>query len=616
MTLPKGESAPFHAWMEIYTIDGSAGFYRVCGASESYSSGSDADLEHSAAVLGDTVIMGEGTFEGTYVEILTAMLESQTTLINGVKPWVLGTCAKQGATTYEYDSNNILSAMLELVGDEKDGYALEFDDRNGFPWKVNVVSVETSASCEGRLSRNLKSVSVSTSDDDFCTRIFCKELPEPHYMDGPNVGVWGIVTKTVSASDKVEEDILKNYVSQYLEDHKDPQVSISIDGFDLSQATGESIDSFRIGRLFRLALPDYGVQMEERILVRSISDVFGNPTSVRLTLANNIKDTAEMLVQTDNATSGGTSQNSTKKYASSTTKGTGITQASLLDMLKKHDTFATETEGWYREAGVKIEANHADLYATKKAITGNAFANLEEINALITASSEAGGLVAMMVGRHSKLEDVNALIQATAAGGGLVTLKASQTELDATNDEVEAAKKRISNAEIAIDGANASIALKADATVTDALGERVSSAEITLDGKEGEIGLVGRVTDAEGRISSAEIAIDGANSQITLKANKVDVDALITEVNGLKTGGVKATSLYTKKLIVTNDYVHIGNHDGSWKTLEVCTGVHYSTTNRYCKSPADVTITIKEIKSVWGDFETIRFLGGIVQNDG
>lgn len=171
---------------------------------------------------------------------------------------------------------------------------------------------------------------------------------------------------------------------------------------------------------------------------------------------------------------------------------------------------------------------------------------------------------------------------------------------------------RMTSAEIAIDGANAAINLKADATVVDGLGTRISSAEVGIDGLNAKVVLKAEKTtvdDIGKRVSSAEIAIDGANSQITLKANKVDLDALITEVNGLKTGGVKATSLYTEKLVVTNGYVHIGEHDGSWKTIDVCTGVHYSTTNRYCKSPSDVTITIKEISGVWGDFETINFLG-------
>lgn len=606
MTLPPGEGAPFHALVELYTIDGSAGFYRVSGASESYVDTGDVDLEHSAAILGDAIIPGEGKYSGTCAEVLTAMLANQTTLINGQKPWVLGTCAKSASIEYAYDCNNILSAMTEVVGDEKDGYALEFDDTHGFPWRVNVVSVETSASCEGRLSRNLESVSVSISDDEFCTRIYCKSLPEPHYIDGPTVGVWGIITKTITAGEGVTAESLKSYIVRYLEDHKNPKNSIEINGVDLATATGEDLDSFRIGRLFRLALPDYGVKMEERILVRSISDVYGDPRGVRLTLASNIRDTAEDLVRLDNTVTGGSSQNSTKKYiGGGTSKGTGISRNTLLGLLRDYDDFSSATESWKREAGVKIEANHADLYATKRAITGNFAGDVETINALITASSDNGGLVAMMVGRHNKFEDVNALIQATAAGGGLITMKADSTTVTELGN-------RVTSAEIAIDGANAAINLKADATVVDGLGTRISSAEVGIDGLNAKVDLKAEKTtvdDIGKRVSSAEIAIDGANSKITLKANKIDLDALITEVNGLKTGGVKATSLYTEKLVVTNGYVHIGEHDGSWKSIDVCTGVHYSTTNRYCKSPSDATITIKEISGVWGDFETINFLG-------
>ena len=211
----------------------------------------------------------------------------------------------------------------------------------------------------------------------------------------------------------------------------------------------------------------------------------------------------------------------------------------------------------------------------------------------------------MMVGRHNKFEDVNALIQATAAGGGLITMKADSATVTELGN-------RVTSAEIAIDGANAAINLKADATVVDGLGTRISSAEVSIDGLNAKVDLKAEKTtvdDIGKRVSSAEIAIDGANSKITLVADVSDLDALITEVNGLKTGGVKATSLYTEKLVVTNGYVHIGEHDGSWKSIDVCTGVHYSTTNRYCKSPSDTTITIKEISGVWGDFETINFLG-------
>lgn len=534
MTLPPGEGASFHAWVELYTIDGSAGFYRVSRPSESYVSTGDVDLEHSTAILGDAIIPGEGTYSGTCAEVLTAMLENQTTLVNGQKPWILGTCAKIASVEYAYDCNNILSAMTEVVGNEKDGYALEFDDTHGFPWRVNVVSVETSASCEGRLSRNLESVSVSISDDEFCTRIYCKSLPEPHYIDGPTVGVWGIITKTITAGEGVTTESLQSYITRYLEDHKNPRNSIEINGVDLATATGESLDSFRIGRLFRLTLPDYSVKMEERILVRSITDVYGDPRGVRLTLASNIRDTAEDLVRLDNTVTGGSSKNSTKKYIGGG-KGTGLSKTSVLDMLKKTDSFTSATEAWVKEAGVKIEANHADLYATKKAITGNWAGDVETINALITASSDNGGLVSMIVGRHNKIEDVNAAISATAAGGGLITMKADATVTDALG-------KRVSSAEISIDGLNSEIELKAD--------------KITLDGY---------VTMSKFNAEIAEIKITDSSYVTTAALNTKSLSANYAEISSINIGGKQAR----------------------WESVTVVTGV--TRKKRYAMAPSGST---------------------------
>lgn len=612
MTLPPGEGAPFHALVELYTIDGSAGFYRVSSASESYVDTGDVDLEHSAAILGDAIIPGEGKYSGTCAEVLTAMLANQTTLINGQKPWVLGTCAKSASIEYAYDCNNILSAMTEVVGDEKDGYALEFDDTHGFPWRVNVVSVETTASCEGRLSRNLESVSVSISDDEFCTRIYCKSLPEPHYIDGPTVGVWGIITKTITAGEGVTAESLQSYITRYLEDHKNPRNSIEINGVDLATATRESLDSFRIGRLFRLALPDYGVKMEERILVRSITDVYGDPRGVRLTLASNIRDTAEDLVRLDNTVTGGSSQNSTKKYiGGGTSKGTGISRNTLLGLLRDYDDFSSATESWKREAGVKIEANHADLYATKTAITGNWAGNVETINALITASSDNGGLVSMLVGRHNKFEDVNAAISATAAGGGLINMKAdaktvtdmgerlSSAEITLNGADgqiglvgrVETAEGDIKSAAVKIDGLNSSIVLKADATVTDALGERVSSAEIRIDGLNSEIELKADKIMLKGYVTADQLSAEladfkltmnesvvtnflGVNNKAVINSMTLDTKPISLESLDVATGRSTGTVVYVSQVNLNSDGT-VKSVKGDSKTF--VTGLSYST---------------------------------------
>lgn len=108
------------------------------------------------------------------------------------------------------------------------------------------------------------------------------------------------------------------------------------------------------------------------------------------------------------------------------------------------------------------------------------------------------------------------------------------------------------------------------------LEEQVGFAEVQLDQHNGKILLIAGVKsmneiDGTRSLKQAYIDIDGANEQIELnaqqikiKANQVDLEALITKVNGLLAGGIKAEALHTKKLIVTNDYFHLGEHDALW----------------------------------------------------
>ena len=477
LTLPQGEHAAFHDWVEVFTQNGSAGVYRVSGASETYTDEASVELEHGICALGDAIIPGKATISGTLSQVLSAMLGYQVVTAVGAPLWALGSVSTDAQASFDHDSTNLLSAVLAVV---PDGYMLTFD-QSALPWRIGVSAMETVPSCEGRLSRNLRSVTVTIDDEDFCTRIYCDKLPEPGYMDGPTVVTWGIISKTITAQDNVTQESLVGYITQYLEDHKNPRVSIECDAEDLSDITGETIDRLEKGRLFRLALPDYGVAMEERILAVRTGSAYDEPERVRLTLANSIRDTADTLVYIDNAVTGGASSSGARGgYVRG--GGSGISPASVLDMLKKTETYITEDEAWTREAGIKIESNYAEIYATKKAIVGGWTGDVETVDALIRASTDNGGLVAMLVGRKNTTDEVSAAITATAAGGGLITLKADSSVVTEIGT-------RVNQTEIAIDNANAAIALKASQKTVDDLGERVTSAEINIDGANAAIAL-------------------------------------------------------------------------------------------------------------------------------
>ena len=305
-------------------------------ASETYTGEASAELEHGICALGDAIIPGDGTISGTMSDVLSAMLGYQVVQAGGAALWALGNVETDVQASFEHDGTNLLSAVLAVV---PDGYMLTFD-QSALPWRLGVAKMATTAECEGRLSRNLRGVTVTVDDEDHCTRIYCDKLPAPGYMDGPTVGTWGIKAKTITAQDNVTPESITAYITQYLEDHKNPRVSIECDAEDLSAITGESIDRMEKGRLFRLALPDYGVAMEERILAVHTGSAFDEPERVRLTLANSIRDTADTLVYIENSVTGGASSSSARGgYVRG--GGSGISPANVLDMLKKTETYIT-----------------------------------------------------------------------------------------------------------------------------------------------------------------------------------------------------------------------------------------------------------------------------------
>ena len=212
LTLPEGEHVAFGEWVEVFTQSGSAGVYRVVSASETYTGEASAELEHGICALGDAIIPGKGTISGTLSEVLSAMLGYQVVVAGGAPLWALGSVATNAQASFDHDSTNLLSAVLAVV---PDGYMLTFD-QSALPWRIGVSAMETMPSCEGRLSRNLRSVTVTVDEEDFCTRIYCNMLPAPGYMDGPTVGTWGVKAKTITAQENVTQESLTAYITQYL----------------------------------------------------------------------------------------------------------------------------------------------------------------------------------------------------------------------------------------------------------------------------------------------------------------------------------------------------------------------------------------------------------------
>ena len=134
---------------------------------------------------------------------------------------------------------------------------------------------------------------METDRSELCTQLYMPGFASP--MNADTQIVWGVVSRAYTSGSNLTDEELFARASAYLEEHKNPQVSISLSALDLSQITGESLDCFTLGRLCRVCLPEQSTTINQRVTALSWPDLVSSPTQVRLTLANRISNTADVL---------------------------------------------------------------------------------------------------------------------------------------------------------------------------------------------------------------------------------------------------------------------------------------------------------------------------------
>ena len=304
MELPVGEEVPARSFVELYTANGSAGVFRVRAPQDAY--GEDitvVELEHAIVEVGDWLILAN--LEGSYAA--STAMQTVFSHYRG-SHWQLGSVsALTGTVNLQAGYSRILDVMLDIVA-KCEGCMLSFDF-SSHPWTVSVTQKGSSVAAEGRLGRNISSARISYDDTDLCTRAYYP-IPSTNAQTGEVTHTWGYVDadtiSTYGVSERAvydENDLTAAEclatAQKYLDKYKRPKFSVQITGEELSARTGEALDTFVTGKLFRLALADYGVTVDENITVLSWEDVYGSPTAVDITLAEEETDTASYLHDLD-----------------------------------------------------------------------------------------------------------------------------------------------------------------------------------------------------------------------------------------------------------------------------------------------------------------------------
>lgn len=309
MELPaEDQTVTVGQFVELYDAHRSLGFYRVAEVHRRYRAGvmQTVYLEHALATLANDVVFGGVTYNSgaqTARAVLLGLLGRQS-----VPYWTLwddaGTAedlAYLDSQTNEFyfENQDLLQALLDFAATlPKDLYI--DTDMSVFPWRLIPRALPTEATSEARLGRNIESLKIGYDWNSLCTRLYPRGSSSGEndltiagaaenpagllYIDSDTQGTWGIISQIWQDSDAASADALYTKAKKHLETVKNPVVSITLEGHDLSGATGEDLDSFECGQPCRVTIPEDGVNLTLRILTVEHPDLITDPARIVLTI--------------------------------------------------------------------------------------------------------------------------------------------------------------------------------------------------------------------------------------------------------------------------------------------------------------------------------------------
>ena len=588
LTVPEdGPTVTIHDWMSLYNQRGFAGIFRVSNVARTYKRQITLSLLHGIDVLNDSVWAEQTEFSGTKREYLTRLLDQQTHLINGQRPWRLGVCEDESDYTRDINYDRLYDLMAELV-EEGDDYYITYD-QTAFPWTVNYVRKQDDAACEFRLSRNVRTATVTYNDADLCTRLHLSvnvqvtdeatgttstETVIRTYDNAEAQSRWGIVVKTADID--TEDDIAAGkfpeadaWAKAFLAKRSEPSVQIQIEGEELAEQTGDKWDELSIGRMCQVPLPAYGQTFLERAMSVTYPDVYGEPDRVSVSLANALPQFSEGLTDAQKAA----------EKAARTARGAsrGAASAKELTRWSQHVQYYGEAldgsgvltlyeSGIDMDAlgGVRIFSLQQGLQALYSGITVNAESITMEVN-------RAKGVEGSLAESYSTLKQTadDIALEVKNARGDEATLSA---RFSVTQQAITAEVNRAKGAEEGLAESYSSVKQTADefsAEVRNARGDsatlsaRFSVQQGMIESKVSKDGIISSInqTAEEVKIQASKINLSGYVTATEFSALKGSFDSLVTysgTTSNLQATNVSVTNTLTAPRIVfsgkTMDY--------------------------------------------------------------
>ena len=299
-----------NSWVKSAGGPGDGTVWRVQSIEQDY--GEDTPtvrLEHVINTLRDTIMFGEITPEdmGGSDGECTAQ-QAVNYILSYSSDWTLGSFSYGSVSApYKFDGDSLYDA-LEKVTDSLDNAWWSYD-LTTYPFQLNITTKPSGVACELRPDRNLASLTKTIDRTGMYTRFYPIGKDDLHVTGNyvsRNESLYGVISKVeVDQSLETEAELIA-WANERLGKHAEPKVTVTADGLEIADATGESLDSLTLGRICRIPLHEFSTVIEERIVELDYEDAVHAPEIVRITMANAQEDIAKILAnEIKNGMSGG-----------------------------------------------------------------------------------------------------------------------------------------------------------------------------------------------------------------------------------------------------------------------------------------------------------------------
>lgn len=287
------------SWFLDDTNPGAGIIWRVSSIQTAFATDTPTvQLEHIISTLKDRILFGEVTPEDISGGSTCTAEQAVRYILRQQSDWRLGNFGYNVSGPYKFNGDSLFDAIAHVT-ESLDGAWWSYD-LSSYPFTLHIMPKVTGVACEMRPGRNLNTVTKTIDKSSMYTRFYPIGRDDLHISGNyvsRNENLYGVISKVEVDQGRETEADLRAWANERLRKHADPVVTIAVEGMELADATGESIDRLTLGRICRIPLTEYGTTIEEYITEIRYRDKVHNPERVTLTLCNK-QDDVRMDIET------------------------------------------------------------------------------------------------------------------------------------------------------------------------------------------------------------------------------------------------------------------------------------------------------------------------------